>query len=241
MVGLRDTEENGDRPLIRTSLGSPFLCGVTDLRRLDPAADRKVEYDLIRSKENKNRPGPIESFLEYSVYSRIPILKYREFVRAAIERKLGVRSQETGDPRPWFEKEYLMDALKAPVYQRQFDPSPMALDECNPAVYFLKRIAKHQSGKGLLIYMNPLNKALMKEETSAPGFVDNMNRLKAFLSQTAEDDGVTYVDLTDAIPYHMFSDHLHLTADGYRLLADHLWRILRETGIGLSKGCPQAG
>lgn len=204
-----------------------------DLRQLDPAAYRRVEYDLIRSQENKNRPGSIESFLEYNIYSRIPILKYRDFIRAAIERKLGVRSQETGDPRPWFEKQYLKDALKAPVYQRQFDPSPMVLDESNPAVYFLDRIAEHQRGKGLFIYMNPLNKALMKEETSTPGFVDNMSRLNVFLSQTAGNYGFTYVDLTDAVPYDVFSDHLHLTADGYRLLADHLWRILRETGIGL--------
>jgi len=212
-----------------------------DLRRLDPTAYREVEYDLVRSKENKNRPGPIESFLEYNIYSRIPILKYRDFVRAAMERKLGVRSQETGGPRPWFEKKYLRSVLKGPVYQRQFDPSPMVLDESNSAVYFLKRIVEHQRDKGLLIYMNPLNKVLMKEETSVPGFVDNMNKLSAFLSQTAEDYGFTYVDLTDAIPCHMFSDHLHLIADGYRLLADHLWRILRETGIGLSESCRQSG
>jgi len=201
-----------------------------DLQRLDHDVYGEVAEDLARSQENKNRPGRFEAFLEYEVYPRIPILKYRDFIRASIERLLGARSRETGDPRPWFEKEYLREALKAPVYQRQFDPSPVILDDSNPNVFFLKRIVEHQRGKDLVIYMSPVNKALMREETQAPGFIRNMGAINTSMADMAQRYSFTYVDLTDAIPYELFSDHLHLVADGYRLLAGILWQELVTNG-----------
>ncbi len=194
-----------------------------DLRRLDPSAYQEITDDLAKSKENKGRPGHIDSFLEYEVYSKIPILRYRDFVRKAIEYRLGAASQVIGDSRPWYKKPSLREDLQAYVYQRQFDPSPLVLNSSNPNVSFLDRIALHQTGKSLIVYMSPLNKELMRREVSSPGFVENSANLNGFLKGMAAALGFSYVDLTDSIPSGQFSDHLHLTSDGYRHLADILW------------------
>ena len=195
-----------------------------ELQRLDPAAYLEVAGDLARSQENKDRPTRFESFLEYEVYSRIPVLKYRDFARAVIERRLGAQNQETGDPRAWFEKPYLKDALTGPVYERLFDPTPLRLDSSNLNVTFLSRIMDHQNDKDLLLYMSPLNKTLMSEETSAPGFIRSMASLNEFLDDMACERGFTYVDLSDAVPHELFSDHMHLIPEGYNLLSTVLWQ-----------------
>lgn len=198
-----------------------------ELRELDPAAYQLAAADLAASSENKNRPDKVDSFLEYDVFSEIPALKYRDFIRMAAEYRLGMASQVIGDSRPWYEKENLKQDLQAPVYQKQFDPASFVLDESNLNVAFLRLIARHQQGKDLLVYMSPVNKELMSEETSAPGFVRNEARLSSFLEGEAADYGFQYADLSDAMPYALFSDHLHLVADGYMALADILWNQAR--------------
>jgi len=53
--------------------------------------------------------------------------------------------------------------------------------------------------------------------------------------------GVEYVDLTQAIPDDLFCDNLHLTADGYRRLAERLWsEILRYGEASSPAPRPQA-
>ncbi len=199
-----------------------------DLRKLDPAAYALAAADLAASSENKNRPGEIESFLEYSVYSRIPTLKYRSHIRMAAQYRLGTASQVLGDTRPWYEKEGLKQGLKPSIYQNQFDATPFVLDDSNLNVVFLRLIAGHLRGKELLVYMSPLNKTLMRQQTSTLGFMQNEDKLDSFLKEEAADYGFQYVDLCDAISHDLFSDHVHLVANGYKALADILWNQARS-------------
>jgi len=199
-----------------------------DLERLDPAAFAEISDELLRSRENKDRPDPIDLFIEYRVYSKAPVLKYRDFIRKAVEYRLGTASLALGDARPWYEKEGLAEILKDPMYQRFYDPTPLILDESNLNVLFLDKIALHQAGKDLTVFMSPLNKDLMTEEASDPGYVANAAELRRFLETMAETLGFTYTDLTYSIPPNLFSDHVHLTWEGYMKLADLLWR---QTGL----------
>lgn len=199
-----------------------------DLERLDPPAYKSIEGDLARSRENKTRPGTLETFLEYNVYSKIPVLRIRDFIRIFLERRVGARPWEMGDARPWTQKPYLRSLMKGYMYQRAFDPTPMVLDSSNPNVAFLERIAEHQRGKKLIVFMTPVNKDLMNEETARPGFIENMNRINLLLQNMADKYGFTYVDFTDAMNSEEFSDHVHLTAEGYRHLAEKVWAVIQD-------------
>ncbi|HHV79795.1 MAG TPA: hypothetical protein GXX40_09355 [Firmicutes bacterium] len=195
-----------------------------ELARLDLETYRSIAPDLARSREKQWSSDPFDSYLEYEVYPRIPVLKYKDFIRAAVERKLGLRPIQEGDPRPWREKAYLKELLKQPVYRKTFDPSPLQLDDANPNVAFLKRIAEHQKGKDLLLFMSPINPELMQDEINEPGFVRNEVRLNSFLEDMACHYGFQYIDLSGVISPDQFADHVHLTGEGYKSLA----RIIRK-------------
>lgn len=194
-----------------------------DLKRLDPQAFGEIAGDLERSRENKDRLTWLETFLEYRVYSKIPFLKYRDFVRAYAMKAVGFQPETTGDTRPWYEKGYLRGLMTGPVYERQFDASPLVLDGSNPNVAFLERIVRHQEGKRLLVHMSPFNRTLTRDDSSRPEFVRNMEELSAFLGKMASDRGFDYADLAFRIPDSLFSDHMHLVANGYKTLAETLW------------------
>jgi len=199
-----------------------------DLQRLDPGAYNAVRNHLDQAKvaETGEKPGGVKErigeFLQYEVFPLIPVLKYRDFLRDALLRKAGV-PRNTGDARPWYEKPYLPDLLKQDEYQRLFSPEPVTLDDTNPNVFFLRKIAEHERGKNLFVFMSPVNSELMKEEVSKPGYKQNMNNINAFMGQLARDYSFHYRDLSDAIPQELFADHLHLISPGYERLAKILW------------------
>lgn len=202
-----------------------------ELKRLDPVSYAQVADALLASNENKNRPDPFETFLEEYVYNWIPVLRYRDFLRAGLFKVFGAYNEVTGDTRPWYEKPYLKSLLQDPVYKRQFDPAPFALDDSNPNVFFLKRIAEHQRGKSLLLFMSPINRELMAEEVAKPGFLQNFVSLNDFLKDLASEYSFVYRDLSNVVPARLFSDHLHLVSEGYRYFAGILWKEILNSGI----------
>lgn len=211
-----------------------------DLEKLDPHACDVVRdhLDRARAAEVGEKPGGIKAriqeFLQYEVFPLVPVLKYRDFLRDAIFRKAGV-PRTTGDARPWYEKPYLPGLLKQDEYQRLFSPEPVVLDEANPNVFFLKKIAERQRGKNLFIFMSPVNSELMREEVSRPGYKQNLNDINAFMDQLARDYSFHYRDLSDAIPQELFSDHLHLISRGYQRLAEILWDWVETVSQGYER------
>ncbi len=209
-----------------------------DLARLDPKSYEAVRVHLEQARSARTGANPrkinekIQEFLQYQVFPALPVLKYRDFIRDAIFRKIGV-PRSTGDARPWYEKPYLPGLLKQAEYQRLFSPEPVVLDDTNPNVLFLEKIAERQRGKNLFVFMSPVNSELMKEEVSRPGYKQNLKEINAFMDQLARDYSFHYRDLSDAIPQELFSDHLHLVSRGYQRLAEILWDWV-ET---VSQGC----
>lgn len=208
-----------------------------DLKRLDPDAYEAVRDHLDRARAAGvvENPGGIkeriQEFLQYEVFPVIPVLKYRDFIRDAIFRMVGV-PRTTGDSRPWYEKPYLRGLLKQAEYQRLFSPEPVVLDDSNPNVFFLKKIAEHQRGKNLFIFMSPVNSELMREEVSRQGYKQNLKDINAFMEQLARDYSFHYRDLSDAIPQELFADHLHLVSGGYQKLAAILWDWVETVNQG---------
>ncbi|MBD0380778.1 SGNH/GDSL hydrolase family protein [Paenibacillus sedimenti] len=128
---------------------------------------------------------------------------------------------EGGDPRPWTEKEDVSERVKDPNVIAAFDPKPFNMTDTNPDIYFLKKIIEHQKGKQTLAVLTGTNHTLAQTFVEDPKYVANMQALDQFM-QNIQNGSFKYVNMEKQIPDALFTDHLHLTPDGYRQLADKL-------------------
>ncbi len=223
-----------------------------DLRRLDPATyDRFLGHlETARldplAKPPKTLEARFDRYVSQNVYPAIAPLAYRDFIRSAVVRLVTGQDPkaEKIDPRPWTEKTHLKATLELPEYQRDFSDRPFVLDETNPEVYFLERIigatATTAPGDQILFFMSPVNQTLMAANVAKPGYQENLRRVDAWFGAKP----VTYLNLGPAIPDRYFADHLHLTPEGNRVLAEILWHALEArddesaTPMGAEAGGP---
>lgn len=192
-----------------------------DLRRLDPEA---YAYALPSLKANgRVKPLTYADWFRRVIYPRIPVLRYRDFLRAAIDRYIpGLGPDEVIDTRPWSEKPGLPELLQAREYQRLFDDTPFVMDETNPQVYFTNRLIARARAEGsdLIFFLTPANSELMQANVAKPGYSANLRRIDEFFTARP----VRFVNLEGQISPRLFADHLHLVPEGYRLMASLLWR-----------------
>ncbi len=186
-----------------------------------------IESGLLEQVESlKAQTGisrDFELFLQRHLYPYIPIMQYRDYLRTALFRRAGIRS-EGGDPRPWQEKPWLDHLLRQPVFARAYDPRPFDTGETNLNVYFLHRIAQFQQSGHVLFFLSPVNQALLTDLLKHPGYEENIHRIEQIMASIrAEYPGVEYLNLERALDPGLFSDNLHLTANGYARLATILW------------------
>jgi phospholipase/lecithinase/hemolysin len=93
------------------------------------------------------------------------------------------------------------------------------MTKSNPQVYFLNKILEHQYGKNTLVFLAGTNEILMTEEVNKKGYQENLQRINDYF----KDKPVEYINFQGKIDENYFSDHVHLTAEGHRWLAEILY------------------
>ncbi|RJX38838.1 hypothetical protein D3P09_15015 [Paenibacillus pinisoli] len=190
-----------------------------DLKKADPATFKKV-LPHLEANGYKNVTGwkgtehnAIEAITDW-----VPVIKYKTVIPEAI-KAMGKESDVMGDPRAWNEKKFSEKWITSPQYLNFFSPEPFNMTDSNWTVYFMNRIAEHQQGKRLFVFVAGSNGELSKKEVTNPGYVANMEKIDSYLAEL----GVDYVTLQDRIDPNLFTDHVHLTKEGNELLARIIW------------------
>jgi hypothetical protein len=194
-----------------------------DLKSLDNESFNRV---LVNLKANKYEDQTdLEPRVQQLVTNNVELYRYSAFLKKGLQnryrevRGLGPLDDALGDARPWFEKEGLRQVLEQPEYQLGFSSKAFDMSINNPQIYFLDKIIAHQKNKHTLVFLAAANPTLMHEEVLHPGYINNLRQIdKYFAAQP-----IRYLNLHGKIDSHLFSDHLHLTADGHQGLAQLLW------------------
>ncbi len=194
-----------------------------DLQTLD-----RPSYEHVRANLDANQTHQ-ESRLEADVnrllWDRIALLRYRGFIKIyalqAVSYLIGAGplDDSIGDTRAWYEKPGLSDLLKRAEYERDFSAQPFDLNPNNPQIYFLEKIITHQEGKHTLVFMAGANQELMHDKVTAPGYAGNLQKIDQYF----ESRPVQYINLYGQIDSRLYSDQIHLVAEGNRELAEILW------------------
>jgi len=159
----------------------------------------------------------LSSFLENSIFPKLSIFQYKDFIKDAITSDNA--SDALGDARVWSEKEGLRELLNQEEYQKGFSPESFDMTQTNPQVYFLDKILQHQQGKNTLVFLAATNEVLMAEEVNQDGYRQNLQKIDDYFRKK----DVIYLNLQGEIEEFSFSDHVHLTAQGYKKLAQRLY------------------
>lgn len=194
-----------------------------ELQQLDPVAWERFREHLAANDRISTDRSPAALFDQY-IAPRISLLAYRPVLYGQLMRLVKPHLTEVYDTRPWTEKPGLPKIMSEYMYQQAFNPTPFDMSETNPQVYFLEKIIALAGEDQLLLYLTPTNQELMKSNVTQAGYQENLARIDAWLSQQP----VTYLNLQSAFEHTLFADHLHLTPDGYRILAGLLLEQLGE-------------
>lgn len=137
------------------------------------------------------------------------------------------------DLRPWHEKAWLREYLDRPEYARDLSDEAFDMRTVNSQIYFLERIIEHQvvcsdredgSGRGTMFFLASANPELMAEQVEKPGFQENLLRVDEYFAAKP----VAYLNLYGQLDQGLFTDQVHLTAEGYEELARILWEQYRK-------------
>ncbi|WP_207642554.1 hypothetical protein [Inediibacterium massiliense] len=192
----------------------------------------KETYDHIKPQLMANQKQ--EKFIQKTLkpmknnmYEKIAIFKYKDYIQAYCKEKIkevrgNIASNE--DVKAWTEKDFLKDLLKEPMYQREFSDAAFVMDESNPQIYFLNKIIEFQKNKDTFIFLAAMNDKLLEENVSKPGFQENMNKIDDYF----KNQPIEYKNFNQTIDYNLFSDHIHLTPKGYKILSDRLWDEIQK-------------
>ncbi len=194
-----------------------------DLKSLDQESFNQVVANLRANKYEDQFDLTAE--VRDLVWNQVELFRYSAFLKKGLDnyvrevRGLSPLDDALGDARPWFEKEGLAQVLQQAEYQSGFSSKALDMSPENPQIYFLDKIIAHQRHKNTLIFMAAANQALMHDLVIAPGYVSNLGQIDQYFQAQP----VQYLNLQGRIDPSLFADHLHLTASGYKELAQILW------------------
>ncbi|MCL2766968.1 MAG: hypothetical protein FWD21_04720 [Peptococcaceae bacterium] len=205
---------------------------VEQLKYLDNAAYEKIEpilpdYAKIDDISITDLDS-VKKRLNTLLYENFCILKYKDIFQRLYTKKTGrgKKPYDTSPPpvQPWHTKAFLPELLQQPEYQRDFNVTPFVMDDSNPQYYFLEKIMEIQQGKNTLVFLSGINDRLMEKNISKPGYQENLSRIdEYFIGKDA-----IYINMYYLIDNEFFSDHIHLTADGYNLLSGILLEEIKK-------------
>ena len=197
-----------------------------NLKNMDQESYAEVQVNLTAndySKGKKNFVSYLSSFLESRIYPSLRLFQYKDFLKKAVSGEH--QSDALGDARVWSEKEGLRELLKEYEYQGGFSAKPFDMSTTNPQIYFLEKIMERQQDKNTLIFLAAVNEVLMEEEVNKDGYQENLKKIDNYFR--IKDS--KYLNLQGKIGESSFSDHIHLTSEGYRMLAEILYEELLVT------------
>jgi len=192
-----------------------------ELKRMDHDSWARVEQHLIQADRAKEDPLPSALFQRY-VAPHVALLRYRPVIKGKLMSLFSAK--EVYDTRVWTEKPGLAELLQGYEYQIGFNPAPVDLTDQNPQIYFLQKLMDLTRNDQVLYYLTPTNQELMKANVSNPGYRANVEAISRWM--TAQ--GVDYLNLESALDPSLFADHVHLTPEGYRVLAGRLLEHLNQ-------------
>lgn len=191
-----------------------------DLARLDQESFTFAKDNLNAndySKDTLNFMTIFSDFLQDNIYPKLSLFQYKDFIKNSIKNDKS--SDALGDARVWSDKEGLRELLLQEEYQKGFSPEPFDMSSNNPQVYFLDKIIKYQEGKNTLVFLAATNEVLMKEEVNKEGYQENLQKVHTYF----KNKDIEYLNLQGELDESLFSDHIHLTPQGYRELAEKLY------------------
>jgi hypothetical protein len=188
-----------------------------DLHRLDPQA-----WQIAHGPATA--PVTWQVQLRQALLSHVALWRYRNVLRFRLNHVVPVlASAEVKDTRPWTAKRaWLSQLMEEPMYQRFVDPRPLDTTPANPQVQLVQKMLLELSDARVLVWFSPLNQELMAPWVGKPEYRANVQRLDAYFRGLSVD----YFNLESAMPSDLFTDHVHLTPDGYRNLAAMLGQRL---------------
>lgn len=194
-----------------------------DLARLDPASYQHTKPGLEAAVPKENPALRLNRFLT----DHLAIFRYRLLLKSVTFPwgMIGEGAAEPADQRPWYQKPGLKKALTAPDYQKGFSVKPFDMSSDNLQIYFLDKIMQHQQGKQTLVFLAAVNPELF-EQVESPGYQENLQRVKQYFAG----QDVAYLDFHGQIKQDLFSDHIHLTSQGYAIVAQRLEEVF-HTGV----------
>jgi len=194
-----------------------------DLKSLDRAS---YDHVLLNLEANEHHPDPsLKARVHKLLWDKVALLHYQGFIKKDILQAsraitgAGPLDDSIGDARVWYEKPGLRDLLNQAEYERDFSAQDFDLSNNNPQIYFIEKIIAHQQGKHTLVFMAATNQELMHDKVTAPGYVRNLQQVDNYF----QSQPVQYLNVFGQIDSSLFSDHVHLVADGNRELAKLLW------------------
>ncbi len=202
---------------------NPVFWLKNNFKKVDPKDYKKVA-DSGKMKAYDTW-GSIKTEIKRFLYTDVSIVKYSQFINLAFKRKgNSVLRENKAVVAPWYTKKDLPAIMKKPENLWYYASSPFVMDDSNFQVYFFKKIMELQKGKNTLFFLTAMNDKLLGSATSVPGYVDNMKKIDGFFTNK----GVKYINYNKKIGYNLFSDHVHLIQDGYRFLAEDLWKRINS-------------
>jgi hypothetical protein len=159
----------------------------------------------------------------------VNIFKYKDTWQSYLESKVaqikGIPPPPAPPPtQPWYTKDFLPTLLQQPEYLRDYDDTPFVLDDSNPQVFFLNKIIEMQKGKDTIVFLSAVNDRLLPEQVDNPGYQENLAGIDRFFT----DKNLIYLNTYPLIDNQLFSDHIHLTGDGYYFLSRMLLKEMDE-------------
>lgn len=204
-----------------------------DLRRLDSEVFAHVLPQLQIN--GYAPPGGKYQRLRFELKDHLNLFEpfaYKDYFKEGLlnlGRKAAGReipSDALGDYRPWAEKEGFEEFVQSDTMKANYTDKPMDLTDKSYDVYFMNKIMEHQKNTKTMLVMTGSNYTLLKAYMDKPGYKSNAQALDRYLGSLP----VQYVNLEGKIPDQLFTDHTHLTPEGYKAMADLLWQHYEQGG-----------
>jgi len=193
-----------------------------DLRRVDPEAWRRHREALLQVPEVR-MAHTWRQRLDLFLRRHVSLMAYRATLRDRLFQWLQ-RSEEVYNTQPWHEKPWLPALMQEDQYQQYFRPHSFDMTASNPQIDFLQRILALTADRPPLIFLTPSNQVLMEANVAHPGYQANLRAVDAWFANKP----AYYYNWESALPDGLFADHVHLTPEGYEVLAGMILDALRK-------------
>ncbi|MDI6711205.1 MAG: GDSL family lipase [Bacillota bacterium] len=180
-----------------------------------PLGDRVADFLAMRWRLYRER-----EWINALLFKEYPRQRFANGVKALVNRALNGAPASAPAPAPggkrWYEQDWKAQLARVAF---MYDPAP--LDPAhNAACGFTAAALRHLKERGMpaLVFKPDHNEAMLGKLASAPGFRANVAALDGLLRES----GVPYLDMEGRVPSDFFADHVHLTAEGNRVVAREL-------------------